>query len=189
MKPEAYTYTWEYLNNKTSRIDLADFGTREVPIENIELAYKDIEKLAKLGYGDENFLDEVMFKKSKSSDKIPNWPQNVWDILPSGKLYTIPHSFRRFGPYHDSGAPVTLEEYTAFPRECLKDEKDPDNIKELQEMLKKETENFYNFKKFRDKELEPGFVEKYLKAWKEEMIKVNKLGIDRYRYEKYGRTH
>ena len=181
---------WEDENGEfhdTSPIDLADFGTRTVPLEYIELAYKDVEKLAKLGFGDEKFLWSL---NPANKNSIPSWPNLNWKILPSGKLLSSSEFyFRKLGPYDSSGNLETLESWTASIKEWLKQEKDPKIIKELQEELKEKTENFYKFKKERDKELEPGFVDKYLKAWKEEMLKVNKLGLDRYRYEKYGRTH
>ena len=185
-----YEGEWELDDNcellrKASPIDFADFGTRTVPVEYIELAYKDVEKLARLGFGDEKFLHWVM-NPPKDYDSIPYWPDLNWKILPSGKIRSHYGDFRRFG---DLGMLDDEKSQIDSINKNLSKVTDPKQI----ELLKKRKEIIDKKLEGRNKrvkyELEPGFVDKYLKAWKEEMLKVNRMGLDRYRYEKYGRTH
>ena len=141
--------------------DTLPYGKKEIPIKYIELAFKDIEKLAKLGYGDAKFLNEQF----SGFPCTLSWPCESWDILPSGKLHSSADSFRKLGE-RDALTDIAFFNMKNFDK------------KQMQEFIEQ-----------RKKELAPDFVEKYLKAWKEEMIKINRMGIDRYRYEKYGRTH
>ena len=159
--------------------DLKHFGEKEIPIENIELAYKDVEKLAKAGYGDREFIECIMFHDTNDNDSIPNWPKGCWYILPSDKLCSF-QFFGKFGEY---------SEFEALHIKGLQEKLKQTNNQEEQNKIKTEIEKWRKINKNYKSELEPGFVDKYLKAWKEEMLKVNKLGLDRYRYEKYGRTH